>query len=411
VQVITGGDVQVGYQGLPSKAPRGTESGLQVSDGVLAHVGVGLEAGYDSNVFFNQNNLKSSTLLRIVPFAELTNSTRAGVVPSGVFFDLSASLTYREYLSNEADIRDQRAFMPSANATLDFSSSQAMGFLLSDTFNRFEDPPYVPGTTPYKRDSNLAVAQLRWAPGGGRLATVLRYSNTVDYFETNVVNANSMTHDVMLDTSWKWLPKTAVFLTLHQGYISYFQGNKAQSYPFRALAGLRGLLTSKLAIALSAGYSNGFYQSGPTPSGYRGSLTGTAELTYRPTLETNVVLGYVHDFQNAIVGNFYYSDAAYLNVGQAIAGRFALGLSGRYESRTFEGIPFVSAPVLATRHDNFWQAGVNLDYHIRAWTYIGVAYMLLKNDTTQYTPQPTLMDPGPINYTKQLVFARLGVAY
>src|SRR4051794_18599075 len=95
--VISGKDVQVGYQGLPVRAPGNTETGIQVSDGVLMHLGIGAEAGYDSNVFYEPTNAQSSPILRIVPFAELTNATRTGAVPSGLFFDLSGSLTYREY--------------------------------------------------------------------------------------------------------------------------------------------------------------------------------------------------------------------------------------------------------------------------------------------------------------------------
>jgi hypothetical protein len=418
-QVVTGSDVQVGYQGLPSKAPQGTESGVQVSDGVLMHLGVGAEAGYDSNVFFRPSDLRSSPLVRIVPFVELTNATRSGAVPSGMFFDLGASLTYREYLSSDPGIRDQRAVMPGANATLEFSSTQAMTFTLSDSYNRSVDPPYVANAQPYTRDTNQAMGQLRWAPGGGRLATALRYTNTIDYFETDVFNTgsptgprpNSVSHDLMLDASWKWLPKTALFVTIHQGYISYFSGaNKVSSYPLRALAGLRGLITSKLTLNLAAGYGNGFYQAGPSPSGVRGGLVATAELMYRPTIESAVVLGYRHDFQNSILGNFYYLDALYLNFSQAIAGRLALGLSGRYESRSFQGIQFVGGAVV-DRHDNYWQVGANLDYHMRAWTYVGVAYTLMKNDTDSSYMPPNIADPGPVNYVKHLLFARLGVAY
>ena len=122
------------------------------------------------------------------------------------------------------------------------------------------------------------------------------------------------------------------------------------------------------------------------------------------------VLGYRHDFQNSILGNFYYIDALYLNFSQAIAGRLALGLSGRYESRSFQGIQLVGG-ALTDRHDNYWQVGANLDYHVRAWTYVGVAYTLMKNDTDSSYMPTNLADPGPINYVKHLLFARLGVAY
>jgi len=43
--VVTGGDVQVGYQALPMRAPGHTETGVQVSDGGLMHLGIGAEAG------------------------------------------------------------------------------------------------------------------------------------------------------------------------------------------------------------------------------------------------------------------------------------------------------------------------------------------------------------------------------
>ena len=64
-------------------------------------------------------------------------------------------------------------------------------------------------------------AQVRWAPGGGRLQGLLRYTNTIDWFETEYLKAaNSMGHEGMLDMSWRWLPKTALYLQVRQGYIS-----------------------------------------------------------------------------------------------------------------------------------------------------------------------------------------------
>jgi hypothetical protein len=430
-QIVTGNTVQVGYQPLPTRTTGTPETGLKVSDDVLLHLGVGAELGYDSNVFYapTPETAKGSGMLRIVPFAELTNATRAGVIPSGVFFDLAASLNYREYLSSDPGIQDQRAFMPSASAMLDFGSGQALSFLIGDGFSRTEDPPYQEGQLPYIRDTNLALAQLSWSPGGGRLATSLRYTNTIDYFESEsdpmqlqaVTSANSMTNDLALDVSWKWLPKTAVFLNVDQQYISYFHTDegKVNSFPLRAIAGLRGLITTKLSLNIGAGYGNGFYQTTATepdgtthptasPSGIRGNLIAFAEITYRPTLETTTVLGYRHDFQNAIFGDFYYVDAVYLNFSQAIAGRLGFGLSARYESRSFQDVP-VGDGVFISEHSNYWQVGANLDYRIRGSVYAGLSYTLMKNDS-DYNPT-NMLEAGSPDYTKQLVFARFGVTY
>jgi hypothetical protein len=416
---ITGQDVSVGYQGLPSRSPANSETGLKVSDGVLMHVGVGAEAGYDSNVFYQQTGALASPLLRVVPFVELNTAARGGAVPSGLFFDLSGSLTYREYLSSDPQIRAQRAFMPSLGATLDFGSDQALSLLVGESFARTEDPPYQAFGTPYVRDNNTAFGQVNWAPGGGRLVAALRYTNLIDYFETNnLLGSSAITHDLMLDVSWKWLPKTAVYVNVRQGYISYFQDGRATSFPLRAIAGMRGLLTPKLTLNIGAGYANGFYSdvNGATgPVGIRGALNVLAEVTYRPTIETIAVLGYRHDFQNAILSDFYYVDAVYLNISQAIAGRVGLGLSARYESRSFNnflGASGAPVPGATGRHDNYVQAGVNLDYHIQNWSYAGISYSLMKNDS-DFVPPPSTGSTviGAPIYTKQLVFARFGVTY
>jgi hypothetical protein len=415
---VTGTDVSVGYQALPYRTPPGpgAQNGLQLSDSALLHLGIGAEAGYDSNVFYSENNAKASPIIRILPFLELTNATRMGSHPSGASFDLGAALTYREYLSNDPLIRDQRAFMPSAFADLEFGGAQAVSFGVSDSFARTEDPPYLNGgsTQPFIRDTNLAIAQVGWAPSGGRLGFTLRYTNTIDNFETvNVSAASSMANSLMLDASWKWLPKTALFAQVSQGYISYLNtvdpNLKSVSYPLTANTGIRGLVTAKLAATLFVGYSNGFYATRPGPNGFRGFFNAGGDVAYRPTLLTTVALGYRHDFQNAILGDFYYRDAVYLNLGQAIAGRVAMGLSARYESRSFQGVPVTSGTGRTSRHDNFWQVGANLDYRMRAWTYVGVSYALMSNNSG-YEPLAA-SDPGRVNYLKQQVFARLGVAY
>lgn len=416
-----GKDIVIGYQGIPSRTPGNVESGLQLSDSALLHVGIGAEAGYDSNVFYSDANAKGSAITRIIPFLELTNAARGGVIPSGVFFDLGAALTYREYISSDPLIRDQRAFMPNAYGSLEFGRSQNLGFGLADTFARIEEPPYlnVPNQQqPIARDVNQALATVRWAPGGGRLAAVLSYANTVDVFETQSLRiANSMVNVLMLDTSWKWLPKTAVVLQISQGYSTYFDtdatgASKPTSFPFHVMTGLRGLITAKLALNLTVGYMNGFYDlptGRPGPSGFQGNFSALADVSYRPTLLTAINLGYRRDLNNAILGDFYYLDAVYLNVGQAIAGRLGLGASVRYESRSFQNIRLPSSGALINRHDNYWQAGANLDYHIRDWTYAGVAYTVLSNGS-DYEPLAA-QDPGRVNYVKQVVFARLGLTY
>ena len=414
--VVNGPDVAVGYQGLPTQAVGLTsQNGVQLSDDVLLHAGVGAEGGYDSNVFYGDTDVRGSGILRVVPFVELTNRTRMGAVPSGAAFDLGTSLTYREYLSNDPLIKQQRAFMPSAYGSLEFGGGQALSLGVGDGFTRSEDPPYLRSANlqAITRNVNQAFAQGRWTPGGGRLATTLRYTNVLDIFETdNLRGANSMQHLLTLDVSWKWLPKTALFVQVSEGYTTYLNSvngaSKPNSYPLHAVAGIRGLITAKLTVNLYAGYANGFYAIRLGPTGLRGNITAGGDITYRPTMLTVLTLGYRHDFQNAILGDFFYVDSFRLSLGQAIAGRVGVGLSALYESRSFQNVPLANGSLIS-RHDNYWQVGANLDYHIRAWTYAGIAYSLASNGS-DYSPQAA-DDPGRVDYVKHLFFARLGVSY
>src|SRR3954469_12077134 len=86
---VSGGVVTAG---APTVSP---QNGLLLSDGAILHAGVTAEGGYDSNVFYDDTpgNKYDSSLLRLTPFAEITNTSRNGEVPSGLFFDARATLT------------------------------------------------------------------------------------------------------------------------------------------------------------------------------------------------------------------------------------------------------------------------------------------------------------------------------
>jgi hypothetical protein len=409
--------IVVGYGGLPTRAPRGGQTGLQVTEGTLLHAGAGAEAGYDSNVYYAAGGSDTGAgLFRATGFLEYTNATRSGEVPSNLFFDIGASLQYREYLSDRVDEQNRRAFNPQVGAALELSGSQAVSLTLSDSFARTEDPPYFLGQGPIIRYGNQALAQVRLSPGGGRLQGIVRYTNSIDLFgasNTSYSYADSMSHEGMLDFSWKWLPKTAIFIQGRQGYVQYFNGasngqQKRPSYPLRASIGLRGLITEKTTVGVALGYANAFYSSGENTSGLFGSTYVSADVMYRPLLLTLVTLGYRHDFQNSLISNFYYLDGVYLTLQQQLLGRVTIGMSGRWERRNFRGnIATVAAPEPLDRIDNFFQAGATADVALRGGFYLGVGYSLLVNES-DYAP----INGGPSpDYVKHQVFGRLGVTY
>jgi hypothetical protein len=407
--------------GTPTVSP---QNGLLLSDGALLHAGVTAEGGYDSNVFYDDTpgNKYDSSLLRITPFAEITNTARNGEVPSGLYFDARAALTYREYFSSDSNITTLRSFTPSLGATLEHNSNGTLALSIMDSFSRVQDAPYTHAQVSNGmiiRDNNLAAAQLRLAPGGGRLQGVLRLVNIVDYFETaGLKPANSMSNELMLDVSWRWLPKTALYFQVRQGYIYYFNDSadlaaaggafalnnmaeKSSSFPLRAMLGLRGLITEKTSVALAVGYQNAFYSNGESTGGFLGSTFAAGELVVMPILQTRITFGAKHEFQNSVIGNFLYDDGAYINASYQTPTRLVGSLWGSYDHKEYRGVP------MEPRLDNLVQAGAILDYYLKSWALIGVSYALARN-TTDYAPAQGL---SGANYTKHQIFARAGITY
>jgi len=408
-------EVTIGYQGLPYKSTGESNTGIQISEGVLLHTGVGVEAGYDTNVFFAPTNQVGSSIFRVMPYAEITNATRTGPVSKELTFDARAGLQYRHYGNSQVSSTYRDAWNPNAGLSLSLGGAQ-FGFGVADVFARIEDPPYangggapMNGAPPIQRTNNQASIEGRWSPGGGRLTSVLRFTNMVNIYDNNGIGnysyGNALTNTLMLDVAWKWLPKTAVFVNAQQSYIDYLNQAEAaanklsNSYPLYVTAGLRGLLTEKTSAVLTVGYVNAFYSNGESTTGFLGSTYLDLAFTARLTQLSRAVVGFRHDFINAIISNFAYQDTAYVSYVQQIAGRLGLDLSGRYAHLSYQGA--TGDPTQQGRVDNFFQLGASLDYFLRNWAYVGVGYALLDNRSNI-----------PIDsYLKQQVFARLGVTY
>jgi hypothetical protein len=375
--------------------------GVKLGEGSLLHASLGADVGYDSNVFY-QSTPTSAAVMHVTPAADISNASRDGSAPDAVYYDLAASLVYREYLSGDDEVRSQRAFNPTVAGSLRFSSRQTLSLSLSDTFARSEDPPYAPDLPVITHDRNAALLQLKLAPGGGRIQLVLGFTNVLDVYETDLYKTGSnMTNQGTLDLSWRWLPKTALFVQVTQGAVTYLESNSGNfaSYPFSATAGLRGLLTQKLAVKLAAGYGYGFYASGAAnPSGF-GDVILIGEINYNMSMTTAAGLGYTHEFRNSpLIGNFYNLDAAYGSLRELVGTRVAVSASGRFENRAYYG----TEAGIQGRTDKIVTAGLTADYMIQRVFYLGVGYTLSLASTNS---------ASGVDYTKHVVVGRIGVLY
>ena len=188
----TGPNLESMSYGLAGISPRNGPIGAKLGESSLLHAALGADVGYDSNVFYSHTPT-SATIAHVTPALDLSNAERDGSLPDGAYYDLGASLTYREYLSGGAAVRSQRAFNPSFGALLRVSSRQTLSLMLSDNFVRTEDPPYTEGAKIIIHDRNTGSVELKVAPGGGRIQLVLRYNNVLDLYEgLPYTNSNNM---------------------------------------------------------------------------------------------------------------------------------------------------------------------------------------------------------------------------
>lgn len=389
---------------------KGLATGLKLGEAAILHASLFADVGYDTNVFYAMSDsTKPAPVLHVGPRLEITNAERDGSIPGGTYYDVSAGVDWRKYLTGDGDITRHDALNPSLSGMVEFSSGQVMSFMLGDTFTRYQQPPYSPGE-PITRDQNMATANLKYAPGGGRLKLNLRYANLIDKYEGSYDIGSNMGNEVVLDIGWRFLPKTSLYVQAAQGYINYFNAGRATSLPLRTLAGLRGLLTQKLALNLAAGYNNAFYSSGDSPSGF-GNVGIVTEVNYTIDILSRFGIGYHHDFANSpFVGQYYNMDAIYGAYQQMIASRVVTYLYGRYENRRFGGLAAGTS-----RTDNYMVGGVSVDYMIGKFLLVGASYSLNLNRSDETVPPPvppaTTATYTGINYTKHVLLVRVGAVY
>jgi hypothetical protein len=391
--------------------PAGGNGGVKVGEGVYLRLAVLAEAGYDTNVFYNDTVKRDSPTLQVTPRAELTNAGREGQTPV-LSFGLTASLLYREYFSEDTTVRTQRAFNPTFSGHLGYAPTQAFSVTAVDTFSRLEDPPYVPGGSPIQRDMNTAILDTRFTPGGGRLQNTIRYTNTIDLFESeSAAFANRMAHDLMLGASYKWLPKTAVYLEASAGYIQMLDEeaaraeNKFNSTPFRGVLGLRGLITPKTSVNLGAGYATALYDGGVVDVSGFSNLYGLATINYSPSPFTAFILGYEHSFRDSpIIGNYFDVDAASAALSQQL-GSFVLRGFYLYEFRRYHGIQQM---MQVSRRDHLQRAGAQADYFLQRWFFAGIGFTAQVNRSNFGA---AAVAQTPADYTKFTVLGRLGITY
>jgi hypothetical protein len=399
--------------------------GIKLGDSLVFHPGLDIEGRYDSNALYQQSNVTGAAYMRFIGHLDLATlppqrltDGEGNVTPQKIDLRVKAALSYREYLNGDDAVRSQRAFEVDAGFLFGLFPQGVFAFFLSDDFARTVTARY--GANTFARDINRTNAKFQLAPGGGRLTFALQYALNFDLFEdAELAGARKLFHEIQFNAKWKILPKTAINLDVIQQIYGYtdpsggvygrFGITKENAKPLRIFAGMTGLITPMLSTVLRVGYGNAFYPSGVSYN----SVIAQAELGLQFGPFAKLKLGYLHNFDDAIFGNYYADDAIYLNYDHLIINRIMLHLAGDYRYRRYDGFP-TSAPASVTSLPSLKQhlvtIGVGADYHIKEWIYVGLGYDLqLQNRAAG--PTDTTTNFFAPSFTKHQIFAKVGVSY
>ena len=356
--------------------------GVKIGEGTVLLPVFGLETGVINNVFYDANSPKTGGLLRImaqIGVGSLTNARLSANalrdpnaaegqdVPRGDFeYRADLRLSYDQMLSGNDAVSGTGGLGVGATVkgTVNPGGTWAFGF--SDEFRRLIRAANFETDANTDRDINELGLRLKYQPPSSKFGGQLYYLNTIDIFERSQQSfADRMMNVIGLRPTFRWLPQTQFFLDVSQG----FQGGlgssaamKVSSYPFTALGGINTLITEKTTVNLQAGYTNGFYASGPSYS----SVTAGASLGYRYSPLGRAVLTYDLAYNDSVNSNYYRDHVIRLWVHQLFV-PFEVSVQPEVHFRSYEGTLIAGTGGQRTRNDVIFSVVAGMQYNFRNW--------------------------------------------
>jgi hypothetical protein len=327
------------------------------------HPGIAGELGYDSNYFqFADDEASKVSVIRLRITPSLSLSTlgpqRRGETPNaappsvnfraGVFGSYS-KLFAADSKNDDAVSRNDNVVNAGANFTLDVLPQRPWGFDLYGDYLRTAEPSNgVLEDLSFDRDSLRLGAGINWRPGGGLFEWRLGYELDYALFEKNVYKSlGNSQHYLKMRGRWRFLPRTAAIYDGTLGFIRYTNldgdSNRHNAQTVNSRVGVNGLVTNHFSALLLAGWAASFYDNRANlPANNYDGPVGQAELKWfilpQPTLApdqatvglSSIAVGYVRDYNNSYLGDFYRRDRGYANFSYFLAGAFLLSLEGGY---------------------------------------------------------------------------------
>jgi hypothetical protein len=404
------------------------------------HPGAAAEFGYDSNYFLRADDENRIDVFRLRATPSLTLSTLGqqrrleggGGAPPSVNFTGGVFLSYSKLFATSPSKTDPTTGQTNgdavsnvdnvvdagANFTLDVLPQRPWGFDMYGDYVRTAQPSNISDANfAYDRDAFRLGAGINWRPGGGLFETRLGYELDANVFEKNPYKElNNAQHYLKFRSRWRFLPRTALLYDGKIGFLRYSNATDLQhdAQVVDSRIGLNGLITHHFAALALAGWAASFYESrGAVPVRNYDGPVGQAELKWfllpQPGLDPNqatvglssIALGYIRDYVNNYLSDYYRRDRGYANFSYFIAGAFLVSVEGGLSHLTYSTTFFGNG---AVRQPSFGQDRPDVTFfaEYRPSDTIGI------NTTLRYTAalQNTRVPIVPGGATDNLQFSR-----
>lgn len=349
--------------------------GVKIGEGSVLRPVLGVETGFVTNVFYQENSPVNAGVLRLLAQIGAGSLGNSRLSPTADDPEDKGSFQYR------ADLRASYDFLFSTNDNAEKTGGLGIGasfHALANpngpfTFGIDEDFARLIRATNYEtdanvnRDINTLGLKLLYHSQDHAFGGYLYYDNTIDVFERSTQTfADRMFNRIGIHPTWQWLPQTQVYLDVSQGVVTGIGTStngipgKVTSYPLTALAGISTLFTLKTTFNIYGGYTNGFYTSGPNFS----APTLGAQLGYRYSPLGRATLQYMLQYQDSVNANYFRDHIIQLSIQQAYEPVVFL-LQPEVHFREYVGITQVVGP--ATRDDLIFAAIAGVHYNFRNW--------------------------------------------
>lgn len=405
----------------------GAQQGAHAQEGTVAgnlrlQPSFRVDAGYDSNVFFQSDEEDTVSAFRFDFQPRLRILT---INPQVVDFTFDGNLNWRQFLKYDTeDPRDQTGLQAGLNAEARFNPLGFVSFALSDRFTRSLEPWLDPAGDPFQILRNNARAEVAFHRGGynrdGRngLTGHIGVRHQLAFYERfEQLDRQRIGADAEL--RWHMLPKTALVVDAHVDSLTFTndQDPTVQTFanvgglPYGGGIGFNGLITPRFAVYSRVGYHDMNRDEGPS----RASVVGRFGMDIFFGRSQKLTLLYNNDFSDATQGNFVRFNRGLLAyevksglVDFGLSGYYMRGRYGRVADTSFEGVSLLTT---RNRVDDVVGGRVDLGFNVSRFAVVGALYQIDFRDSNFFVRSPTGTNQLDPTYTRHVAQVTLTLRY